>query len=912
MKYKRIIAIVLSVVMVISSSMCTFGVTAQITEDITEELVDNATDIITGVSGEAASCYWEFDPSIETLSFYGYDTSQYKCDEFSDKVKKIVFTDNTQDIQVDRNGSVFPNLETIVFSDNVFLYEYAVFKESTKIKEYIVDEENWRFKSINGDLYQDSPFADGYDLARYAVGKGESIVTVPDGTIEVYRSAFYGNTKTTKLILPESVTTLELPFYDGELIDEIEIQNPDCQIDFSGVTAANKDLVITSYAGSYVEKQCMGYEIDFEEIDTSDIESIEVKTLPENMTVIRGLDYTPNGLELQINYKNGENRIATYGYEVKVDTSIVGKSNVQISYDGLNTNFEIDVVEIPEEKRLKLDEKKNVTLQSKASDLYYLDVEKDGIYRIFTEGESNTVVSVYDNSTLLKKDNDSGSLLNGQVEIELKAKKVYTIKVASEESIDITTDLKATYLGEYENNEIIINDTLLKDYIEPDEKLEIKYTVSGLIDDQVIYYGEEPSKLEKSNKGVWGEISLQDEIDWNQTVYTLKDEAILYIDLNKYYGMLDEGEYRYTHLMGNKEISTTFHIFDISKHDRFEVLSKNETKNVTLAQRAEKKTFYFRATNDNKCTFYTNGDYDTYATLNCLSDGTTVATGDDSKILISTNHILISNNFKISTKLKTGYVYELIVSSYSYGEQTFELVSEITCTHKYQEIIEEATCKELGKIINTCKYCLYSNYVDVPKLEHQLESNVINPTCIEEGYTNITCKNCDYLSKENYVEPLGHKYDVLTVPPKDGYEGYTVHICKVCDDMYKTEYVEKTTEEPTEQSTEKVTKDTETKTVESTTTVKKLTTTKINKLTAGKKKIKVSWKKIKGAQGYQIKICKKKNFKKSITKNVIKTKITIKKLKSNQRYYVKVRGYKYVSGKKKYSNWSKIRKIKTK
>lgn len=901
MKYKKIIAIVLSLIMIAFSGMCTINTVAQTTEETTEKITDNASEIITGVSGEAASCYWEFNPATETLSFYGYDTSLYSCDEFAEKVKKIVFTDNTQSIEVDRNGSAFPNLETVVFSEHVFTYEYAMFKESTKIKEYIVDEESWRFKSIDGSLYQDSPFDDGYDLARYAVGKGESIVTVPDGTIEVYRSAFYGNTKTTKLILPESVKTLELPFYDGELIDEIEIQNPDCQIDFSGLTPANKDLVITSYADSYVEKQCMGYEIDFKEIDTSDIESIEAKTFPENMTVIRGLEYTPSGLELQINYKDGTNRIATYGYDVNVDTSVVGMANVEISYDGLKTNFFIDVVEIPEENWLKLDGKKDVTLQSKASALYYFEPEKSGTYRIFTEGESNTTVSVYDNSTLLKKDTDSGSLLNSQVDVALEGKKVYTIKVTSAESADITTSLKAAYLSEYENNGITIKDTLIKDYIEPEEKLEIKYTVSGLVDDQVIYYGEEPARLEKSNKGVWEEVPLLDEIDWNQTVYTLEDEAILYVDLNKYYGLLDEGEYRYTHLVGNKEISTVFNIFDIAKHNRQEVLSKNETKNVTLAQRAEKKTFYFRATNNGRCVFYTNGDYDTYATLNCLSDGTTVTTGDESQIYISSNHILYSHNFKIVANLKAGYVYELIVSSYSYGEQTFELVSEITCTHKYQETIEETSCKEPGKVINTCKYCLDSNYVEIPKLEHQFENEIVNPTCTEEGYTIVTCKDCDYLDKEDFVNALGHNYDVFSVPPKDGNDGYMLHVCRVCNDLYKSEYIEESTK-----------KETSTVTPTTAKTKIKISPTQIKKLKSGKKKIKVSWKRIKEAQGYQIKVCKKRNFKKSITKNVTKTKITIKKLKSDQRYYVKVRGYVIVSGKKKYSNWSKVRRIKTK
>ena len=42
------------------------------------------------------------------------------------------------------------------------------------------------------------------------------------------------------------------------------------------------------------------------------------------------------------------------------------------------------------------------------------------------------------------------------------------------------------------------------------------------------------------------------------------------------------------------------------------------------------------------------------------------------------------------------------------------------------------------------------------------------------------------------------------------------------------------------------------------------------------------------------------------------TKNKVKKLKAKKKYYVRVRTYKTVNGKKVYSSWSKVKSIKTK
>ncbi len=78
-----------------------------------------------------------------------------------------------------------------------------------------------------------------------------------------------------------------------------------------------------------------------------------------------------------------------------------------------------------------------------------------------------------------------------------------------------------------------------------------------------------------------------------------------------------------------------------------------------------------------------------------------------------------------------------------------------------------------------------------------------------------------------------------------------------------------------------------------------------------KKSVTLSWKRVKGAAGYQIQYTSDA-FAKKKAKNTKKTKITIKKLKKKKTYSFRVRAYKINSGIKICGNWCKARKVKIK
>lgn len=98
--------------------------------------------------------------------------------------------------------------------------------------------------------------------------------------------------------------------------------------------------------------------------------------------------------------------------------------------------------------------------------------------------------------------------------------------------------------------------------------------------------------------------------------------------------------------------------------------------------------------------------------------------------------------------------------------------------------------------------------------------------------------------------------------------------------------------------------------------------TKISKLTKASKAITVKWKKQSAKMassritGYQIQVATDKKFtknKKTVTvKGYKKVSKKVTKLKAKKKYYVRVRTYKIISGKKYYSGWSAVKAIKTK
>ena len=240
-----------------------------------------------------------------------------------------------------------------------------------------------------------------------------------------------------------------------------------------------------------------------------------------------------------------------------------------------------------------------------------------------------------------------------------------------------------------------------------------------------------------------------------------------------------------------------------------------------------------------------------------------------------------------------------------------------------------ATCSSTGltegSVCSVCKTVLVEQKV-VPALDHKWDNGTVTvkPTCTKEGKKVYHCVNCN----ETMIESIGKTNHSF---------GNNLPNCSVCG-AANPNYVAPT--KPTEHTTKPAAPSQPPQTpiqpsvipnAPATTTpvpaptqaptravvkVSKPKKTKIKKVKAAKKALAVTWKKVSGVKGYQVQAATDKKFKKNKKTVTIKkqktTKTTVKKLKAKKKYYVRVRTYKTVNGKKVYSSWSSAKSVKTK
>ena len=250
---------------------------------------------------------------------------------------------------------------------------------------------------------------------------------------------------------------------------------------------------------------------------------------------------------------------------------------------------------------------------------------------------------------------------------------------------------------------------------------------------------------------------------------------------------------------------------------------------------------------------------------------------------------------------------------------------------------DELTYEEEGGAVITSSVTSDSNEVNIGDNDSSvlIEKHIhdwsewtveIEPTCVDEGKKTRVCNTCTK-SEEAVISPTGkHTYSKQVVLPTYDEQGYTIYTCEVCNYSYKDDFTDKL-ERPSEKPTPTPTPTpapsptpspapTPTQPTQTSKPVAKPKSAKIKKVKSAKKAIAVEWKKVSGVKGYQVQVATDKKFKKNKKTATVKkqktTKVTIKKLKAKKKYYVRIRTYKTVNGKKVYSSWSKVKSVKTK
>ncbi len=261
--------------------------------------------------------------------------------------------------------------------------------------------------------------------------------------------------------------------------------------------------------------------------------------------------------------------------------------------------------------------------------------------------------------------------------------------------------------------------------------------------------------------------------------------------------------------------------------------------------------------------------------------------------------------------------------------------------HKWNsgKVTKAATCAKTGVKTYTCSVCKVTKTETIAKIKTHKYTNACDTSC-------NTCKA---------TRKITHSYKTVTKAATATANGYTVKRCSVCKaETGKTTIYKASTIKLSETAyvyngkavKPSVTiKDSKGKKIATSNytvtyasgrknvgtykvTIKfkgkysgtKTLTYKINPagttvktLTAGSKKLTVAiTKKTAQVSGYEIQYSTGKSFKTYKSKTLTKTGLTLTGLKAKTTYYVRVRTYKVVNGKKVYSAWSAVKSKKTK
>ena len=234
------------------------------------------------------------------------------------------------------------------------------------------------------------------------------------------------------------------------------------------------------------------------------------------------------------------------------------------------------------------------------------------------------------------------------------------------------------------------------------------------------------------------------------------------------------------------------------------------------------------------------------------------------------------------------------------------------CTHSDKvQVVIAATCTEQGAVQSRCADCdkLISQTFTAP-LGHTMviTTPAKAPTCTTSGNTQAGyCTVCGYNEVSTVIPATGHNF---------GNNSANCLVCGVANPNYVAPTQPTPSLTPSTAPTQPNQNDTNTSNDENVTVISKPKSASIKKVKGAKKAILVTWKKVSGVNGYEIQVATDKKFKKNKKTVTIKKqktiKTTVKKLKAKKKYYVRVRTYKIVNGKKVYSSWSKVKSVKTK
>ena len=808
------------------------------------------------------------------------------------------------------------SLTSVTIPDSVTSIDDWTFSSCTSLTSIEVSGNNKNYSSADGVLFN----KDKTELITYPAGKTDSEYVIPNSVTSIGYSAFENCTSLTSVTIPNDVTSIGYGVFQGcTSLTSVTIPNSVTSIDSSAFSSC------TSLIGIPIPNSVtsIGYGV------FQDCTSLSSVTIPNSVTSIGdSAFYNTAYYNDESNWDNGvlyiSDCLIDTNYNFDSTTDYVIKDGTRIIADSAFSNCDNLI---------------SVTIPDSVTSIGDSAFENCTNLASITIGNGVTSIgrSAFYNTAYY---NDESNWNNGVLYIS-------DCLIGINGDFDSTTDYIIKDGTRFIADSVFSNCDNLISVTIPNSVKSLGDNAFGSVK-KVIYNGTDKEFFEikniENNKNVivakyndlLNDLISEIEVPYKQSEYLKITDDYLYNTIKDRINNNEDAR--------NKKISIKNGEFYINGMD----IGELEVQYVYFPQHYDDLNGNIESLHKVYCYIYDESSGSSYLDVKVKFINDSDYNKADEKYV---------SDFIKTLNIAKPQCYEVDYEEYKTGKAGSWKYYDSVASEYYNKLINDSSIKFVagsgaGECIGFLNPCFCEAGVDLAVFKNDVLYGTYYPITNYKDGVNITDEKIIPVMTlpsdlpdnqvENYIlqklknDWENESYTILSVKKgavvngsqlKDGY------VIKIAPGYYEGDYGiiiarkqnnstsdEKPTPVPTPSPAQQVTQptahnDTAT-TLQAKNTVSKPKSTNTKKIKAAKKAISVTWKKVSGVKGYQIQVATDKKFKKNKKTVTIKkqktTKTTVKKLKAKKKYYVRVRTYKIVNGKKVYSSWSKVKSVKTK
>ena len=810
---KKTLAIVLAIFMIVTTIPIAFA----------------ATTVAEGTAGEGVNWVLDSEGTLAisgtgALPYYWLSTTTPPWSEYNDTIQNIVVGEGITEL----TGTVFyeaNNAETLTLPSTLtFCDEYIFGGEPCNLKEINVAPENTTYKSIDGILFTE----DEKTLVLYPAGKEGTEYTIPASVTKIGESSFESNWNLEKIIIPDTVTTLENYCFSSTNIKTFEIGSSITEIPYRCFFCNDAEVLAIPDTVTTLDDfvfQTMGElkililgsglkTIGKDMVDqTYELTTIHYKGTQETWDAISINEDNAALAEKELHFVTSDEKAgvsATCGKaghtaglyceicETYLTGEVIEATGEHDYNDGVCENCGEVCTHIDDNYDEICDDCGAETPMKPAEinvwDTVYISEEKSEVVVKFTPEKSDNYVIVSDNGgndddidpyvtvynsdfeeVVSDDDNDYEDTYNFYCEFYGEAGETYFIELSCYDY-----DVEYDYVVR-RNVRITHQPTTNEPYIElnTDEDAEYQW-----YSENIKLNGETSSTLQNPVIGTryFCEVALSDGV-------------VLKSDIFKYnYAITHQPTANEPYVELNDDTDATYQWYTVE-----ESILEITDENAEICTAINDSEYDAENGWSGAYTGRVEGLYDCYNYFSLpLKAGDIITiefTEEFYGTLIFYSNISGHESYDIggedTCEITVVYDGKYTISAYKLPENNIVNIKASVEDYEYTLVdnATEAVYAATDDSLYVCKVTFADGTTEMSDFykgphPHDYKAVVTDPTCTEDGYTTYTCSTCNDTYIDDETDALGHDYKAVVTDPTCTEDGYTTYTCSTCGNTF--------------------------------------------------------------------------------------------------------------------------------